>query len=86
MGHHAMNLGIKYLMTTNTTRKTKKLNVGQNGSFLYFSPVPPGIDIYPGVRPGVRPPTPPPPGFSSSALRSDSFQILHTRRYKLVVT
>ena len=44
------NLGIKYLMTTDTSTKTRKrLNVGQMGPFLFcFSgppPVPPGIDI-----------------------------------------
>ena len=64
-----MNLGIKYLMTTDITQKTtKQLNVGQKGPFLYFfgsSPVPPGIDIYAGRGGGQFPGS---PGFSSPAL------------------
>ena len=59
-GRHAMNLGIKYLRTTDTTQKTaKKLKVGQKRLFWYFSrpPIPQGIDTY-AVRGGRSPQSP----------------------------
>ena len=51
-----MNLGIKYLMATDTTQK--KLNAGQKGPYCIFgSPYPPGTDIY-AVRGDAPPPVP----------------------------
>ena len=48
-GHHAMNLCIKYLITTDATQKIKKWTSVKRIHFLYFTGHPgphPGTDIY----------------------------------------